>query len=121
MFEIPELSKPVQYVLVGLIVVGVLIWTGSFSTTAKTVVDSGEAVIEAGKTICEAKDIVMEELLDIAYDEAPEEAKKILDRFGSGEELTGCDYYKLYNTLNKKHIKNWIMDESCNALVCSGI
>lgn len=98
-----------------------LILNGTFSNTAETVIDSGAVVIDSGKTICEAKDMVMTELLGVAYDKASEEAKKILDKFRSGEKLTECDYLQLYNSLNKKHVKNWVLDESCNALLCSGL
>ena len=31
--------------------------------------NSGETIIEAGKTVCAAKDIVIEELLEMAYDQ----------------------------------------------------
>ena len=65
--------------------------------------------------------MIIMELLDVAYDEASEQAKNILDRFKSGEKLTECDYLQLYNSLDKKHVKNWTFDVSCNALVCSGI
>jgi len=55
------------------------------------------------------------------FGEGPEQAKKILDKFKAGEKLTECDYFQLYNSLEKKHVRNWVFDESCNALVCSGL
>lgn len=116
-----EIPKEISYIVVGIIVVGALMYTGTFWSTAENVVDSGVAVINAGKTMCEAKEMVMTELLDVAYDEAPEQAKKILDRFKSGEKLTECDYLQLYNSLDKKHVKNWTFDAACNVLVCSEI
>lgn len=121
MVDIPDLPKEVWYGFVGIIVIVTLIANGTFWNTAETIVEAGDTVIESGKTLCEAKDMVMEELLEIAYDDAPEQAKKILDKFKAGEELTECDYFQLYNTLNKKHVRNWLLDESCNALVCSGL
>lgn len=99
----------------------VMVANGTFSNTAKTAIDSGKSLIDGGKMICEAKEMVITELLNVAYDEASEEAKKILDKFRSGEKLSECDYFQLYNSLNKKHLRNWVLDESCNALICSGI
>jgi len=93
---------------------------GSFSNTAKTVVDSGKSLVDGGKVICDAKEMVMTELLNVAYEEAPDEAKKILDKFRSGEKLNECDYFQIYTSLDKKHLRNWALDESCNMLVCSG-
>jgi hypothetical protein len=93
---------------------------GAFLNKAKSA-DLGDTIIEAGKTVCVSKDIVMDELIDLAYDRVPEEGKVIFDKFKAGEELTECDYFEIYKILNKKNIKSWILDESCNALVCSGI
>jgi len=118
---IDDIPKPVWFLFVFVIVVFVMIANGTFSTTAKSVVDSEQSVIEAGKTMCKVKDIVLRELLDVVYDEAPEQAKKILDKFKTGEKLTECDYLELYNSLEKKYVKNWTFDAACNALVCSGI
>lgn len=121
MVDIPEIPKKVYPIIGGIIVLWALIANGTLGSTTETIVNAGDTVIESGKTLCEAKDMVMEELLETAYDDAPEQAKKILDRFKAGKELTECDYFQLYNTLNKKHIRNWLLDESCNALVCSGL
>ncbi len=121
MSRMPDLPKEIWYVFVGIIVIWYLLANGTFWSTTETVVDSGVAVIKAGKTLCESKDVVMQELLKTAYDEAPENAKKILDKFRTGEKLTDCDYFQLYNSLKKDRLKNWALDESCNALVCSGI
>lgn len=115
-----DIPKP--YLIIPLvIVIGALILNGTFSNTVETVIDSGSAIIDAGKTMCEVKDTVMTELLNVAYDNSSEQAKKILDKFRAGEKLTECDYLQLYNSLDKKHVKNWTFDAACNALVCSGI
>ena len=116
-----DIPKEIWYVIAGKIVVGTLFYNGIFWSTAENVADSGVAVIDAGKTMCEVKDTVLTELLDIAYDDVSEQAKKILDKFKSGEELTECDYLELYNSLDHRHVKNWTFDAACNAIVCSGI
>ena len=51
-----EIPNEMSYVIVGVIVVGILMYTGTFWSTAENVVDSGVAVIDAGKTMCEAKE-----------------------------------------------------------------
>ena len=118
---IPRIPKPLWPIF--LIIVGVIILyaNGKLSITSKTEFEPTDTMIETGKTICVAKDLVMEEILKIAYEEAPIEAKEILDKFRAGEELSECDYFQLYKLLNKRNIKSWVLDESCNVLVCSGI
>ena len=121
MFSVLRIPKPLWPIF--LIVIGVIILfaNGKLPIATKSELGPTETVIETGKTICVAKDLVMEELLKMAYEEVPMEAKEILDKFKEGEELSECDYIQLYKLLNKKNIKSWVLDESCSVLVCSGI
>ena len=116
-FSIPKIA---WCVFLGVGVVLIVFSNGTFLNKVRTA-EPGETMIEAGKTVCAAKDIVMEELFDVAYEQVPEEGKIIFDKFRAGEDLTECDYFQLYKILNKKNIKSWILDESCTVLVCSGI
>jgi len=118
--NILSIPKITWFVFLGIGLVLIVFSNGNFLNKAETA-EPGETMIEAGKTVCAAKDIVMEEILEIAYEQVPEEGKVIFDKFKEGEELTECDYFQLYKILNKKNIKSWILDESCNVLVCSGI
>ena len=121
MSGISDIPKEVWYCFIGIIVILYLISNGTFFKTVDTVVDAGKDTVQAGVTLCGANDIVMKELLETSYDLAPANAKKILDKYKDGKQLTQCDYAQLYTSLKEKKIRNWAFDEACNALACTGL